>query len=131
MTQRAAGKRLRRALLDAAIGFAAFALMSIIAFGGDSHAGPTGIFTRPFNMALETAMGALQPQPVAAQRAAPSAPGSAPLQDGPIFRSTSRTMALGVLAAVFSALVAFNLAFLRHLRRVYAPRKGPRRTRSG
>ena len=34
-------------------------------------------------------------------------------------------MALGMLAAIFSAIVALNLAFFRHLRRVYAsPRRG-------
>ncbi len=33
--------------------------------------------------------------------------------------------ALALLAVVFSSLVAFNLAFYRHLRRVYAsPRRG-------
>lgn len=34
-------------------------------------------------------------------------------------------MALGLLAAIFSAIVALNLAFFRHLRRAYAsPRRG-------
>ncbi|HWK38771.1 MAG TPA: hypothetical protein VNR88_07630 [Hyphomicrobium sp.] len=34
-------------------------------------------------------------------------------------------MALGMLAAIFSAIVALNLAFFRHLRREYAsPRRG-------
>lgn len=35
-------------------------------------------------------------------------------------RSTTRDTAYVLLAAIFSALVAFNLAFFRHLRREYA-----------
>lgn len=35
-------------------------------------------------------------------------------------RSTSRDTAYVLLAGIFSALVAFNLAFFRHLRREYA-----------
>jgi hypothetical protein len=42
-----------------------------------------------------------------------------------IARSTEQTQGLLILGLVFSAMVAFNLAFLRHLRRVYAsPRQG-------
>ena len=41
-------------------------------------------------------------------------------------------MALGMLAAIFSAIVALNLAFFRHLRRVYAsPRRGAVEERPG
>jgi len=40
-------------------------------------------------------------------------------------RPLPKDMALGLLAAIFSAIVALNLAFFRHLRREYAsPRRG-------
>jgi hypothetical protein len=42
-----------------------------------------------------------------------------------VARTTEQTQGLLILGLVFSAMVAFNLAFLRHLRRVYAsPRQG-------
>jgi hypothetical protein len=42
-----------------------------------------------------------------------------------IVRTTEQTQGLLILGLAFSAMVAFNLAFLRHLRRVYAsPRQG-------
>jgi hypothetical protein len=42
-----------------------------------------------------------------------------------IVRTPAQTQGLLTLGLVFSAMVAFNLAFLRHLRRVYAsPRQG-------
>jgi hypothetical protein len=42
-----------------------------------------------------------------------------------IVRTPEQTQGLLILGLVFSAMVAFNLAFLRHLRRVYAsPRQG-------
>jgi hypothetical protein len=42
-----------------------------------------------------------------------------------IVRTTEQTQGLLILGLVFSAMVALNLAFLRHLRRVYAsPRQG-------
>jgi hypothetical protein len=42
-----------------------------------------------------------------------------------IDRTAGQTQGLMILGLVFSAMVAFNLAFLRHLRRVYAsPRQG-------
>ncbi len=37
-----------------------------------------------------------------------------------MFQRTDKQTALILMAAVFSALVAFNLAFFRHLRRLYA-----------
>jgi hypothetical protein len=43
----------------------------------------------------------------------------------PLERRAHRTAVLILLAAVFSALFAFNLAFFRHLRRAYtSPRQG-------
>jgi hypothetical protein len=40
-------------------------------------------------------------------------------------RTTEQTQGLLIVGLVFSAMVALNLAFLRHLRRVYAsPRQG-------
>jgi hypothetical protein len=42
-----------------------------------------------------------------------------------IVRTPEQTKGLLIVGLVFSAMVAFNLAFLRHLRRVYAsPRQG-------
>jgi hypothetical protein len=42
-----------------------------------------------------------------------------------VVRTTEQTQGLLILGLVFSAMVALNLAFLRHLRRVYAsPRQG-------
>ena len=42
-----------------------------------------------------------------------------------IVRTPEQTQGLLIVGLVFSAMVAFNLAFLRHLRRVYAsPRQG-------
>jgi hypothetical protein len=42
-----------------------------------------------------------------------------------IVRTTEQTHGLLIVGLVFSAMVALNLAFLRHLRRVYAsPRQG-------
>jgi hypothetical protein len=39
----------------------------------------------------------------------------------PVYRGTDRGTAILILALVFSSIVAFNLWFFRHLRRVYAP----------
>jgi hypothetical protein len=42
------------------------------------------------------------------------------LQPSAIYRSTDRSEATVILGIAFASLVAFNLGFLRHLRRVYA-----------
>lgn len=38
-----------------------------------------------------------------------------------VYRQTSQTAAWGLLGVAFSLMAALNLAFLRHLRRTYAP----------
>jgi hypothetical protein len=47
-----------------------------------------------------------------------------------IYRRTSSQAAWGLLGVAFSLLTALNLAFLRHIKRVYAPatRRYPRQT---
>jgi len=129
MMQRTGRLRLWRFAIDASMGLAAFVFVSLIALGGDSHAGPAGFLATPLNAAVDTASGSVSSraglgEPVALTILAKSQ------ADGPVFRKTSKVMALGVLAAMFSVLAAFNLAFLRHLRRVYAPRKRVRAVRS-
>jgi hypothetical protein len=42
---------------------------------------------------------------------------AAALEDG------GRVLSFGLLAVVFSGLLAFNLTFFRHLRRAYAPKR--------
>lgn len=46
-----------------------------------------------------------------------------------VLESSDRTIATIVLAMVFSGVVAFNLAFLRHLRTIYASAARRRPTR--
>lgn len=120
MSQKALLRLARRAVFDALIGFAAFIFLSALAFEDRSQAGVAQLLT----------------QPVAGSHEAVGGPGDfvrtgAPASEltlrnsgeGLIFRQTDRLMALIILGTVFSLLVAFNLAFFRHLRRAYAPRR--------
>jgi hypothetical protein len=50
---------------------------------------------------------------------------TSPVQSTRVARAPEQSQSLIILGLVFSSMVAFNLAFLRHLRRVYAsPRQG-------
>jgi len=102
---------------------AAFVVLTVVAssIGGEtSHAAPTGTFAReaPAGAARSNASAPLF-EPAAAVGHRVSEPPYAEMHQ-PLFQGTSRRTALFLLAAVFSAVVAFNLAFLRHLARVHS-----------
>lgn len=120
MSQKSLGRLARRAAFDILIGFVAFIGLSLLAFEDRSNAGVTQLLTAPFaaerHAAPATEVSSINV--AATNQASAHNPG-----EGLVFRQTDRQMALIILASVFSLLVAFNLAFFRHLRRAYAPRR--------
>jgi len=118
--------RLWRPLIDAVAAGAVFALVTTLlvapvkagpypaAFAGLDYA------TRP---AVTKALAEPGPRPVV-EIATASTPGDA------VYRGTSTTAAWGLLGVAFSLLAALDLAVLRHVKRVYAPRFAPARKRT-
>jgi hypothetical protein len=123
--RRATIAELGRIARDATGGFLAFLLLAVAIGGAKSHAAP-------FSEAVRPAAGALASDTIAARGIRPELGAKAGQRGGaaldtvrPTARATGTTSAFALLALVFSAVVAFNLAFLRHLVRVYAsPRRG-------
>ena len=122
------GGRYTRIGRDAAVAFLAFALVAATINSSDTPAPPPraadvlveSIDTAGLSQGTDTA-GAM----AAAVRAMIPVPGNA---SASVATAPDRGLAIIMLAAVFSAAIAFNLAFLRHLGRVYA---SPRRAGGG
>lgn len=118
------GRRARMAELgriarDAMGGFLAFLLLAVAMGGEASHAAPFTAIAPP----AAASSAADQVVAIGFHADAPAASGvaSGVRRDGTIAgRGTVPASAYALLALVFSAVVAFNLAFLRHLVRVYA-----------
>jgi hypothetical protein len=68
-------------------------------------------------------------QPAAAAQAAEVVKSAVPVtqEASSLFRFTDQKTAMWMLAAIFSALFAFNLTLLRHLKRQHAPSRPRRR----
>ena len=127
MTQRSAATRIGQFIGDALFGLAFFGLMVSICSrdGGaraEAHMGAQSaghdaayILAAPAGNRDSTIVG-LMPQayPQSLITIDFQPPGTMPL------RETGQQTALGLLAIAFSALVALNLGFWRHLRRNYA-----------
>jgi hypothetical protein len=105
---RSTGRLIARTTIDAAAGLALFIVFAVLASGGASYGG-----SPPFDgvPSLGAAGDVWANGPAAAK---------ALMQVAPQPPDPANQASLYLLAAVFSALVAFNLAFFRHLRRVYA-----------
>jgi hypothetical protein len=103
-----------RTAFDAAAGLVVFFLIALLAGASAGSADGLARFDNPLPLGDDRPVPAVAASGV--QTAVPLPPsGVSKLLAGP-----DRGTALYLLAAVFSALVAFNLAFFRHLRRVYA-----------
>jgi hypothetical protein len=113
---RCTGRLIARTAFDAGAGLAVFLLVALVAGAGVGNADVSSRASAPYAVGTISAdmpaQGSAAAQPELADAPAPTS--------GTSFVETNRGTAFFVLAAVFSALVAFNLAFFRHLRRVYA-----------
>lgn len=108
--------RVVHTLADALIGLALFAAVTIFtaSHGTMANASPHSIATA---QALEASQPVTSVTPTGAKITAPAA---AMTVKAPFAGSQNPSMSWLLLGLVFSALAAFNLGFLRHLRRVYA-----------
>ncbi|WP_052699407.1 hypothetical protein [Hyphomicrobium sp. 99] len=110
--------QLWRPLIDAAVAGLAFVLVSTM-FVAPVKA---GTYSAPFaglhhTAATSTLKAVAAPAPLPiVQIATASSPADA------VYRQTGTTAAWGLLGMAFSMLAALNLAILRHVKRVYAPR---------
>ncbi|MEW5963953.1 MAG: hypothetical protein AB1749_10375 [Pseudomonadota bacterium] len=123
--RRATIAELGRIARDATGGFLAFLLLAVAIGGETSHAAPFAGAARPEAATLASdRIAVFGVRPDFGMTAARHDAG--PLDAGrPLARGAGTASAFALLALVFSAVVAFNLAFLRHLVRVYAsPRRG-------
>jgi hypothetical protein len=116
--------RVPRVVRDFLTGLVIFAaILGVVTFAPLSN-DPNPTFTGAAlagQFAMPTqALGPTEPQGLIAANFAPNFTPSTRMT-----RTTEQTQGLLILGLAFSAMVAFNLAFLRHLRRVYAsPRQG-------
>lgn len=113
----------RRALMpvrDAVIAFAAFWILVLTAGSAPLMAGPSAGVTTNFALSnqVQKAIASDEPAPVV-QIATVAANDEADA----IYRRTSFGAAWVLLAASFALTAALNLAFIRHLSRVYARRR--------
>jgi hypothetical protein len=109
------------------LAFALFLLVTLTFDSAPSAAAPYAA-PYPYNMHAVTEPLQLQAEPALAEAAdAPIieiATTSSPKNPDAVYRRTSATAAWLLLSLTFSFLAAFNLALLRHMRKVYA---SPRR----
>jgi hypothetical protein len=103
-----------RTAFDAAAGLAVFFLVALLAGASPGSADGLARFGSPLPLSADG------PAAAAAASRAQTAPPLPPSGVSKLLAGPDRGTAFYLLAAVFSALVAFNLAFFRHLRRVYA-----------
>jgi hypothetical protein len=116
--------RLLHPIRDAAAAFVVFGLISSAVTCAPSSASPNpGAFAATHETPSDAAMKAVgdaSDQPAVIEIATTSSPANADA----VYKRTSAGAAWLLLASAFSMLAALNLAFLRHMRRVYAmPRK--------
>lgn len=118
----------RRTIRDVSIALASFAALAG-AIGWNSAPPKPAIATDLVSISSPAGVAAGQPTTGWTQRGGLEAALSLPQVDtGHILQHTDHGAAVALLAAAFTAIVAFNLAFLRHLGRVYASsRPGGRR----
>ena len=113
---RCTGRLIATTAFDAGAGLAVFMLVAVVAGVGAGSADVSARAGAPYVVGATSAE-----TPAAGSADAQLAPAHAPAPtSGTFFLEPGRGTAFYLLAAVFSALVAFNLAFFRHLRRVYA-----------
>lgn len=117
-----------RALRDGAIALAAFvAVAAAIGWSATpaSPMGATDVLAASGNSAELVRADQFAASTAAAVRAALPMP---QLEAGGVMQQIGPNQGVIILGLAFTAIIAFNLAFLRHLRRVYAsPRHGGRR----
>jgi hypothetical protein len=120
MTRREETRRLTRLLKDFLIGLGAFALV-FLAASGDGSSGAWSILAEVANAGEMASSDVIDTFDMIDAQLALSEP---------VYRDTDRGTAILILALVFSSIVAFNLWFFRHLRRVYALHSLPSPNRS-
>jgi hypothetical protein len=103
-----------RTAFDAAAGLVVFFLIALLAGASAGSADGLARFGNPLPLSADG------PAPAEAAPPVQTAPPLPPSGVSKLLAGPGRGTAFYLLAAVFSALVAFNLAFFRHLRRVYA-----------
>jgi len=111
MTRREKKKRPTCLLKDFLIGLGVFALV-LFAASADGPGGAWSLLAEVANAGEMTSSDVIDTLDMIDAQLALSEP---------LYRHTDRGTAILVLALVFSSIVAFNLWFFRHLRRVYAP----------
>jgi len=116
-------RTIRRSALDAGIGLAIFlALAAAITFEKSSVAPPQ--FSDLISMSANAAEFAQAPgNEGVAEKAAGIVKSAVPIPPSPadgVFRNTTGTTAMALMAGIFSLLFAFNVAFFRHLRQHYS-----------
>lgn len=120
-------RAVRRAVIDAGLGLGLFLALAVGLLGASG----LGLTAASQASAAEMARVAAFTGPLATNSAIETAAAKPAILVSQPSTGTDadRTGAMVLLAAVFAALFSFNLAFFRHLRRVYAaPRRGgPRR----
>lgn len=125
-------KHIAAAVADTAVGLGLFCL--IVSLVGAEPAGPA---VAPFSDLVAISANAAEiarmpANPAAAAQAASVVNSAVPVtrESSSLFRFTDQKTAMWMLAVIFSGLFAFNLTFLRHLRRQHAPAR-PRQWRRG
>lgn len=125
---RAQAREIRRVVRDAIVAFLAFTILGGSIGGESSQAAHLGAIPAPPATMEGKSGSVVGAAPLLHRGGVAIGPLPAPARaevHGPLFRGTDWRTAFYLLAAVFSAVVAFNLAFVRHLARVYAsPRRG-------
>jgi hypothetical protein len=111
MTRREDTKRLTRLLKDFLIGLSVFALV-LLAAAAEGSGGAWSVLAEVANAGEIASSEVIDTLDMIDAQLALSEP---------VYRDTDRGTAILILALVFSSIVAFNLWFFRHLRRVYAP----------
>jgi hypothetical protein len=117
MMRREGRKRLTRPLKDLLIGLAVFALVLSAAFA-DGSGRPGSMLAMVANAGEVMGSEVVDTLEMIDAELALSEP---------VYRGTDRGTAMMILALVLSSIIAFNLWFFRHLRRVYALSRRGRR----
>src|SRR5512134_1547055 len=113
---RGTGRLVARTVSDAGAGLAVFMLVAVVAGVGVGSADVSARASAPYAVSANSAETPADGGVSAPLRPAPAPP---PISEAS-HAEPGRETAFYLLAAVFSALVAFNLAFFRHLRRIRA-----------
>ena len=110
-----------RPALDAVLAFALFLLVTLTFDSAPSAAAPYNVHavTEPLQLQAERALADSADAPIIE-----IATTSSPRNPDAVYRRTSATAAWLLLSLAFSLLAAFNLALLRHMRKVYVSPRG-------